>query len=181
MTVREIQGHLSELYGIDVSLDLISRVTDAVLEEVREWQILPRDWLAWPWLVWLAEVAGGLGLPLRGLALDRQQAFDARLRGLVGSLASPARLRLNDLLKLPNDRVLIWRVLRFPLIGKNGSHPHVEPLVRSLAQACCHTLRSTCSALGRQHGSDCRRQVDTGADYFVSRMLPLTRESSLEH
>src|SRR6476660_1530559 len=38
MTVREIQGHLAELYGTEVSPDLISRVTDAVLEEVREWQ-----------------------------------------------------------------------------------------------------------------------------------------------
>ena len=37
MTVREIQGHLRELYAVDVSPDLISRVTDAVLDEVREW------------------------------------------------------------------------------------------------------------------------------------------------
>jgi len=36
MTVREIQGHLRELYAVDVSPDLISRVTDAVLEEVPE-------------------------------------------------------------------------------------------------------------------------------------------------
>ena len=43
MTVREIQGHLRELYAVDVSLDLISRVTDAVLEEVREWQNRPLD------------------------------------------------------------------------------------------------------------------------------------------
>ena len=43
MTVREIQGHLSELYGVDVSPDLISRVTDAVLDEVREWQNRPLD------------------------------------------------------------------------------------------------------------------------------------------
>ena len=43
MTVREIQGHLAELYGIDVSPDLISRVTDAVLDEVREWQSRPLD------------------------------------------------------------------------------------------------------------------------------------------
>jgi len=43
MTVREIQGHLTELYGIDVSPDLISRVTDAVLEEVRDWQNRPLD------------------------------------------------------------------------------------------------------------------------------------------
>ena len=38
MTVREIRGHLEEIYGLDVSPDLISTVTDAVLEEVGEWQ-----------------------------------------------------------------------------------------------------------------------------------------------
>ena len=43
MTVREIRGHLEELYGVAVSPDLISRVTDAVLEEVREWQNRPLD------------------------------------------------------------------------------------------------------------------------------------------
>jgi putative transposase len=43
MTVREIQGHLTEIYGIDVSPDLISRVTDAILDEVREWQNRPLD------------------------------------------------------------------------------------------------------------------------------------------
>ncbi len=43
LTVREIQGHLAELYGTEVSPDLISRVTDAVLDEVREWQNRPLD------------------------------------------------------------------------------------------------------------------------------------------
>ena len=43
MTVREIRGHLEELYGIDVSPDLISAVTDAVLEQVAEWQNRPLD------------------------------------------------------------------------------------------------------------------------------------------
>ncbi len=43
MTVREIRGHLEELYGIDVSPDPISAVTDAVLEEVAEWQNRPLD------------------------------------------------------------------------------------------------------------------------------------------
>ena len=43
MTVREIQGHLTEIYGIEVSPDLISRVTDAVLDEVRDWQSRPLD------------------------------------------------------------------------------------------------------------------------------------------
>jgi putative transposase len=43
MTVREIRAHLEELYGIEVSPDLISAVTDAVLEEVTEWQNRPLD------------------------------------------------------------------------------------------------------------------------------------------
>lgn len=43
MTVREIQGHLRELYGIEVSPDLVSVVTDAVLEPVAEWQNRPLD------------------------------------------------------------------------------------------------------------------------------------------
>jgi putative transposase len=43
MTVREIQGHLTEVYGVEVSPDLISRATDAVLDEVREWQNRPLD------------------------------------------------------------------------------------------------------------------------------------------
>ena len=43
MSVREIQSHLAELYGTEVSPDFISKVTDAVLDEVREWQSRPLD------------------------------------------------------------------------------------------------------------------------------------------
>jgi putative transposase len=43
MSTREIQGHLREFYGLDVSPDLISAVTDAVLEEVAEWQNRPLE------------------------------------------------------------------------------------------------------------------------------------------
>ena len=43
MSTREIQGHLRELYGIDVSPDLISAVTDAVLDEVAAWQDRPLE------------------------------------------------------------------------------------------------------------------------------------------
>ena len=37
MTVREIQGFLAEMYAVDVSPDLISSVTDAVMTEVTAW------------------------------------------------------------------------------------------------------------------------------------------------
>ena len=43
MSDREIRGHLEELYNVDVSPDLISRVTHEVLDEVREWQNRPLD------------------------------------------------------------------------------------------------------------------------------------------
>jgi len=43
MSVREISGHVRELYGIDASADLISTVTDAVLEEVAAWQARPLE------------------------------------------------------------------------------------------------------------------------------------------
>ena len=47
MSTREIQGHLHELYGTDVSPDLISRVTDAVLEDVQSWRKRPLA-AVWP-------------------------------------------------------------------------------------------------------------------------------------
>jgi len=43
LSVREIRGHLLDLYGIEVSPDLISAVTDAVLDEVTQWQERPLD------------------------------------------------------------------------------------------------------------------------------------------
>jgi putative transposase len=43
MTTRDIRAHLREMYDVDVSPDLISRVTDAVIEELTEWQARPLD------------------------------------------------------------------------------------------------------------------------------------------
>jgi putative transposase len=43
MSVRDIRAHLEEIYGVSVDGDLISRVTDAVVEELRAWQNRPLD------------------------------------------------------------------------------------------------------------------------------------------
>jgi len=43
MSCREIQGHLEEMYQVEVSPTLISTVTDAVLDEVKAWQSRPLD------------------------------------------------------------------------------------------------------------------------------------------
>ena len=43
MSTQDIQGHVHELYGIDISLDLVSAVTDSVIEDVGAWQSRPLD------------------------------------------------------------------------------------------------------------------------------------------
>ncbi len=43
MSTRDITDHLLEIYGVEVSPDLISKITDAVHAEVADWQIRPLD------------------------------------------------------------------------------------------------------------------------------------------
>jgi putative transposase len=43
MSVRDIRSQLEEIYGTDVSPDLISRITDAVIEDARAWQQRPLE------------------------------------------------------------------------------------------------------------------------------------------
>lgn len=43
MTTREIQGHVEELYGVEISPQLVTAVTDAVIDEVKEWQERPLE------------------------------------------------------------------------------------------------------------------------------------------
>ena len=73
--MREIQGHLTEIYGIDVSPDLISRVTDAVLDGPR-----------------MAEPAARSGLSDRFL---RRLAVKIRDEGLVKNKAVYVALAFN--------------------------------------------------------------------------------------
>lgn len=43
MTTRDIQGHIEDMYGVEISPDLISQITDSVMDEVRAWQSRPVD------------------------------------------------------------------------------------------------------------------------------------------
>ncbi len=43
MSTRDISAHLEEIYGVEVGRDLISKVTDAVMEDARAWQTRPLD------------------------------------------------------------------------------------------------------------------------------------------
>lgn len=46
MTVRDIQAQVRDLYGVEISLELVSRITDEILPELRAWQARPLD-AAW--------------------------------------------------------------------------------------------------------------------------------------
>ncbi len=43
MTTRDIQAHLQELYGVEISPTLVSQVTDAITEEITLWQNRPLE------------------------------------------------------------------------------------------------------------------------------------------
>ena len=79
MTTGDIQAHLAEIYGVKVGRDLISRVTDAVMDDVRAWaQRLPsgqalRVGLCWagqarPWLTGFVGLDGRRSTHLATLA-----------------------------------------------------------------------------------------------------------------
>ena len=86
--MRKIRGHLQELYGVEVSPDLISRVTDAVLEEVRDWQNRPLD-AVYPVVFFdaLRVKIGDEGL-VRNKAVYLALAITARARGKCSDCGS---------------------------------------------------------------------------------------------
>ena len=43
MTVRDVQAHIAEVYQVEISAELVSKITDAILPELREWQQRPLD------------------------------------------------------------------------------------------------------------------------------------------
>jgi putative transposase len=43
MTTRDIEAHLLEVYGVNASRELISNVTDVVVDEIKVWQSRPLD------------------------------------------------------------------------------------------------------------------------------------------
>jgi putative transposase len=73
MSTREIAGHVRDLYGVDVSPDLISAVTDTVLEEVAAWQARPLE------LVYPVVFFDALRVKIRDEGLVRNKAVHIAL------------------------------------------------------------------------------------------------------
>jgi putative transposase len=109
MTVREIQSHLEEMYGTEVSPTLISSVTDAVMDEVKSWQARPLDAL-YP-IVYLdcihAKVrdAGTVRVKAVYLALGVNLNGDKELLGLWVAQTEGAKFWLQVVTELKNRGV----------------------------------------------------------------------------
>ena len=109
MTVREIQAHLEEMYGTEVSPALISSVTDAVLEEVKAWQARPLDAL-YP-IVYLdcihvkARDAGAVRVKAVYLALGINLAGEKELLGIWIAQTEGAKFWLQVITELKNRGV----------------------------------------------------------------------------
>jgi len=109
MTVREIQGHLEEMYGTEVSPALISSVTDAVIDEVKAWQVRPLDGI-YP-IVYLDCIhvkvrdAGAVRVKAVYLALGINLAGEKELLGIWIAQTEGAKFWLQVVTELKNRGV----------------------------------------------------------------------------
>ncbi|GAB5606555.1 IS256 family transposase [Sideroxyarcus sp. TK5] len=109
MTVREIQGHLEEMYGTEVSPALISSVTDAVIEDAKAWQSRPLDAL-YP-IVYLDCIhvkvrdAGAVRTKAVYLALGINMAGEKELLGIWIAQTEGAKFWLQVVTELKNRGV----------------------------------------------------------------------------
>ena len=109
MTVREIQAHLSERYGTEVSPTLISTVTEAVMDEVKAWQSRPLDAL-YP-IVYLDCIhvktrdAGSVRVKAVYLALGVNLSGEKELLGLWIAQTEGAKFWLHVVTELKNRGV----------------------------------------------------------------------------
>jgi putative transposase len=148
MTVRDIQSYLEELYGTEVSPDLISRVTDSVLEEVSTWQGRTLD-PVWP-IVYLDALFVKIrdGGPVRSkavyIALGVNMDGTKEVLGLWTSENEGAKFWLGVLTELKNRG--LSDILVACCDGLKGFPEAIEAaLPRTTVQTCLvHQVRSSC-------------------------------------
>ena len=110
MTVREIQGHLQEMYGAEVSPSLISSVTDAVMDEAKAWQARPLEAL-YP-IVYLDCIhvktrdSGAVRAKAVYLALGINMAGEKEILGLWIAQTEGAKFWLQAVTELKNRGVV---------------------------------------------------------------------------
>jgi putative transposase len=147
MTTREIQGHLKELYQVEVSPTLISAVTDAVMEDVRAWQARALD-PVYP-IVYLDAIhvklrrAGHVQSQAVYLALAINLHGHKELLGLWVGEAEGAKFWLSVLTELKNRGV--QDILIAAVDGLKGFPDAIEAVFpKTQVQLCIvHLIRSS--------------------------------------
>jgi putative transposase len=145
MTVREIQGHLEEMYGTEVSPALISSVTDAVIEEVEAWQSRPLDAL-YP-IVYLDCIhvkvrdTGSVRAKAVYLALGINMAGEKELLGIWIAQTEGAKFWLQVVTELKNRGV--QDIFIACVDGLNGFPEAIETVYPKTAVQLCivHMVR----------------------------------------
>lgn len=154
MTVREIQGHLEEMYGTEVSPSLISSVTDAVIEEVKAWQSRPLDAL-YP-VVYLDCIhvkvrdAGAVRVKAVYLALGINLAGEKELLGLWIAQTEGAKFWLQVVTELKNRGV--QDIFIACVDGLKGFPEAIEAVYPKAAVQLCivHLVRYSLNFVGWQ-------------------------------
>lgn len=144
LSTREIQAHLEEIYGTSVSPDLISTVTDAVLDEVRAWQSRPLDAL-YP-IVYLDALQvkiksdGRIANKAIYLAVGINLQGHKEVLGLWAAQNEGAKFWLGVVTELKNRGVQDIFIAGCPLGGSMDSKAFPKPLKRSFRRRRCNCV-----------------------------------------
>jgi putative transposase len=152
MATRDIQGHLEQVYNVEVSPTLISNVTNAVCEEVKEWQYRPLD-PVYPIVYFDAIVVkvrdnGKVSNRAIYLALGVNMEGQKEVLGMWSSLNEGAKFWLNVLTELQNRGL---RDIFFSCVdGLSGFPEALENVYpRTTVQLCIvHMLRNSFKFVG---------------------------------
>jgi putative transposase len=165
MTVREIQAHLEEMYGTEVSPTLISSVTDAVMDEVKTWQARPLDAL-YP-IVYLdcihvkARDSGAVRVKAVYLALGVNLSGEKELLGLWIAQTEGAKFWLQVVTELKNRGV--QDIFIACVDGLKGFPEAIEAVYPKTAVQLCivhmvrHSLNYVSWKLRNQVAADLKR------------------------
>jgi len=182
MSVRDIQAHLRELYGTEVAPELISRVTDAVLEEMRAWQVRPLEAI-YP-IVYIDALfvsvrdGGTVGKKAVYIALGTTLEGERDVLGLWVQSSEGARFWLNVLTELKNRGV--QDVFFACCDGLTGLGQAIEAAFpRAVVQTCIvHMIRASLryvamrdrkqvvAALRAVYGADTEQAAQQALDAF---------------
>ena len=152
MTVREIQGHLQEMYGAEVSPSLISTVTDAVMDEAKAWQGRPLEAL-YP-IVYLDCIhvktrdSGAVRAKAVYLALGINMAGEKEILGLWIAQTEGAKFWLQVVTELKNRGVV--DIFIACVDGLKGFPEAIEVVYPQTAVQLCvvHMVRHSLNYVG---------------------------------